>query len=163
MRNHPPATGADIPSLVPPNDGAECAVRVDAVTRRFGPVLAVDNLSLTVEPGQTLALLGPNGAGKTTTISMLLGLSAPDAGSIEVFGAAPGSPAARAGVGAMLQDGGMMPGVLVGELLAMVRSLYQRRWRMTRLSKSPSCAGSRSAASIGSRAVSRSGSAWQWR
>ena len=55
---------------------------------------------------------------------MLLGLSAPDAGRIEIFGSAPGSAAAHASVGAMLQDGGMMPGVLVGELLAMVRSLY---------------------------------------
>ena len=99
-------------------------MRVDGVTRRFGAVLAVDNLSLAVGHGETIALLGPNGAGKTTTISMLLGLSAPDSGSIEVFGSAPGSAAAHANVGAMLQDGGMMPGVLVGELLAMVRSLY---------------------------------------
>ncbi len=100
-------------------------MRVDGVTRRFGPVLAVDNVSLTVGHGETIALLGPNGAGKTTTISMLLGLSAPDSGSIEIFGSAPGSAAAHANVGAMLQDGGMMPGVLVGELLAMVHSLYQ--------------------------------------
>ena len=56
------------------------------VTRRFGAVLAVDNLSLAVGHGETIALLGPNGAGKTTTISMLLGLSAPDSGSIEIFG-----------------------------------------------------------------------------
>jgi ABC-2 type transport system ATP-binding protein len=100
-------------------------VRVDSVTRRFGAVLAVDNVSLTVGHGETIALLGPNGAGKTTTISMLLGLSQPDSGSIEIFGSAPGSAAAHANVGAMLQDGGMMPGVLVGELLGMVRSLYQ--------------------------------------
>jgi ABC-2 type transport system ATP-binding protein len=98
---------------------------VDSVTRRFGAVLAVDNVSLTVGHGETIALLGPNGAGKTTTISMLLGLSQPDSGSIEIFGSAPGSAAAHANVGAMLQDGGMMPGVLVGELLGMVRSLYQ--------------------------------------
>jgi ABC-2 type transport system ATP-binding protein len=99
-------------------------VRVDGVTRRFGGVVAVDNLSLVVGEGETLALLGPNGAGKTTTISMLLGLAAPDSGSIEIFGVAPGSATAHANVGAMLQDGGMMPGVLVVELLTMVRSLY---------------------------------------
>jgi ABC-2 type transport system ATP-binding protein len=129
MTNHTSDSTADGPRsgapglLVSDGDGA-CAVRVDGVTRRFGPVLAVDNLSLAVRSGETLALLGPNGAGKTTTISMVLGLSAPDAGRIEVFGAAPGSAAAHASVGAMLQDGGMMPGVQVGELLAMVRSLY---------------------------------------
>jgi ABC-2 type transport system ATP-binding protein len=124
MTSHPSATGIRTPGLVRSDAAGECAVRVQGVTRRFGPVLAVDNLSLTVEQGRTVALLGPNGAGKTTTISMLLGLSAPDAGSIEIFGAVPGSATAHASVGAMLQDGGMMPGVLVGELLAMVRSLY---------------------------------------
>ena len=124
MTSHPSATGIRTPGLVRSDAAGECAVRVQGVTRRFGPVLAVDNLSLTVEQGRTVALLGPNGAGKTTTISMLLGLSAPDAGSIAIFGSAPGSATAHASVGAMLQDGGMMPGVLVGELLAMVRSLY---------------------------------------
>ena len=124
MTSHPSATGIRTPGLVRSDAAGDCAVRVQGVTRRFGPVLAVDNLSLTVEQGRTVALLGPNGAGKTTTISMLLGLSAPDAGSIEIFGAVPGSATAHASVGAMLQDGGMMPGVLVGELLAMVRSLY---------------------------------------
>jgi len=123
MTYQPSATATRTPTFAP-SETAECAVRVDGVTRRFGAVIAVDNLSLTVERGQTVALLGPNGAGKTTTISMLLGLSTPDAGSIAVFGAAPGSAAAHASVGAMLQDGGMMPGVRVGELLAMVRSLY---------------------------------------
>jgi ABC-2 type transport system ATP-binding protein len=124
MTYQPSATTTRTPSFAPSETAAECAVRVDGITLRFGAVVAVDNLSLTVERGQTVALLGPNGAGKTTTISMLLGLSTPDAGSIAVFGAAPGSPAAHASVGAMLQDGGMMPGVRVGELLALVRSLY---------------------------------------
>ena len=104
-------------------DGPQ-AVVLDAVSRSFGPVLAVDSLSLAVERGQTLALLGPNGAGKTTTISMLLGLMPPDFGSIRVLGAQPGVAAARGLVGAMLQDGGMMPGVQVVELLSMARRLY---------------------------------------
>ena len=124
MTYHLSTTGSPTSSLPASPDGGDFAVRVDGVTRRFGAVLAVDNLSISVRHGETIALLGPNGAGKTTTISMLLGLSAPDAGSIEVFGSAPGSATAHANVGAMLQDGGMMPGVLVGELLAMVRSLY---------------------------------------
>src|ERR1035441_5889918 len=82
MTNHTSDSTADGPRsgapglLVSDGDGA-CAVRVDGVTRQFGPVLAVDNLSLAVRSGETLALLGPNGAGKTTTISMVLGLSAP--------------------------------------------------------------------------------------
>jgi ABC-2 type transport system ATP-binding protein len=117
QRNHDPGRAGTNETDVP-------AVAVAGLTRRFGSVLAVDALNLVVARGQTLALLGPNGAGKTTTISMLLGLSTPDAGTIEIFGASPAAAATRGLVGAMLQDGGMMPGVLVGELLAMVRGLY---------------------------------------
>jgi ABC-2 type transport system ATP-binding protein len=124
MTHHTFATGAAVVTPQRSTDGDAAAVRIDGVSRRFGDVLAVDNLSLTVGHGETVALLGPNGAGKTTTISMLLGLSVPDAGSIEVFGSTPGSAVAHANVGAMLQDGGMMPGVLIVELLAMIRTLY---------------------------------------
>jgi ABC-2 type transport system ATP-binding protein len=112
------------PGAVVTDEAGVPAVAVAGLTRRFGSVLAVDALDLIVVRGQTLALLGPNGAGKTTTISMLLGLSAPDAGSIKILGASPAAAAARGLVGAMLQDGGMMQGVLVGELLAMTRGLY---------------------------------------
>jgi ABC-2 type transport system ATP-binding protein len=100
------------------------AVVLDRVSRSFGTVRAVDELSMCVGRGETVALLGPNGAGKTTTITMLLGLERPDAGGIEVLGLTPGAAVARGLVGAMLQDGGMMPGVQVVELLAMVRTLF---------------------------------------
>ncbi len=56
-------------------------VEVRGLTKTFGAVRAVDELSFTVEPGQVTGFLGPNGAGKTTTLRMLLGLIAPDAGS----------------------------------------------------------------------------------
>jgi ABC-2 type transport system ATP-binding protein len=62
-------------------------VRVEGLTKRFGPVLAVDDISFTIAPGETVALLGGNGAGKTTTITMLLGLLLPSAGLVEVLGA----------------------------------------------------------------------------
>ena len=62
------------------------AIRVDGLTKRYGAVLAVDDLSFRVGRGQTIGLLGGNGAGKTTTISMLLGLLIPSAGSITVLG-----------------------------------------------------------------------------
>ncbi|MGD0194318.1 MAG: ABC transporter ATP-binding protein [Candidatus Dormibacteria bacterium] len=124
MTNSVSAPVSPVANLPTSLDGNAAAVRVEAVTRRFGDVVAVDNLDLVVGHGETIALLGPNGAGKTTTISMLLGLSTPDSGRIEIFGSAPGSATAHANVGAMLQDGGMMPGVQIIELLAMVRSLY---------------------------------------
>ncbi|HQT61721.1 MULTISPECIES: ABC transporter ATP-binding protein [unclassified Acidiphilium] len=62
------------------------AVIVENLTKRFGTVRAVDSVSFRLPAGTTCGLLGGNGAGKTTTISMLLGILAPDAGSIEVLG-----------------------------------------------------------------------------
>jgi ABC-2 type transport system ATP-binding protein len=56
------------------------------LTRRFGDFLAVDDIHLTVAPGQFYGFLGPNGAGKSTTIKMLTGLLAPSSGSIEILG-----------------------------------------------------------------------------
>ena len=60
-------------------------------------VVAVDDVDLTVQPGEIVAFLGPNGAGKTTTVDMLLGLTSPDAGTIEVYGATPAEAASKAG------------------------------------------------------------------
>ncbi|MHB1488723.1 MAG: ATP-binding cassette domain-containing protein, partial [Acidimicrobiales bacterium] len=57
----------------------------------YGPVKAVNNLSLTAEQGLVLALLGPNGAGKTTTVETLEGYRAPDSGRVRVLGLDPGA------------------------------------------------------------------------
>jgi ABC-2 type transport system ATP-binding protein len=62
------------------------AIEVSGLTKRFGEVLAVDDLSFTVDEGRIVGFLGPNGAGKTTTLRMLLGLVNPTAGSSTVFG-----------------------------------------------------------------------------
>jgi ABC-2 type transport system ATP-binding protein len=59
------------------------------LTKRYGDFVAVDNLNLTVYKGEVFGLLGPNGAGKTTTILMLLGLTDPSAGSVQVLGLDP--------------------------------------------------------------------------
>jgi len=59
---------------------------VSGLTKRFGPILAVDNLSFTVEPGSVTGFLGPNGAGKTTTLRTLLGLVQPTAGTATIGG-----------------------------------------------------------------------------
>ncbi len=62
------------------------AIQVDSVTKRFGSTLALDDVSISVEPGRVLALLGPNGAGKTTLIRILTTLLTPDAGRVRVAG-----------------------------------------------------------------------------
>ncbi|HYN56536.1 MAG TPA: ABC transporter ATP-binding protein [Motilibacterales bacterium] len=61
-------------------------VEVGGLSKRFGPVHAVDGLSFTVAPGRVTGFLGPNGAGKTTTLRMLLGLATPDAGTATIGG-----------------------------------------------------------------------------
>lgn len=62
------------------------ALKVHALTRRFGEFTAVEGINLTVESGQFYGFLGPNGAGKSTTIKMLTGLLAPTSGTIEILG-----------------------------------------------------------------------------
>ena len=62
------------------------AIEVSGLTKRFGDVLAVDNLSFTADEGRVVGFLGPNGAGKTTTLRMLLGLVNPTAGDATVLG-----------------------------------------------------------------------------
>ncbi|MEW9528115.1 ABC transporter ATP-binding protein [Microbispora sp. NPDC049125] len=57
-----------------------------SLAKRFGPVTAVDDVSLTVGEGEIAGLLGPNGAGKSTTLHMLLGLVTPDSGTVRMFG-----------------------------------------------------------------------------
>ncbi|OHX14845.1 ABC transporter ATP-binding protein [Chromobacterium sphagni] len=62
------------------------AIEIEAVSKRYGQLQALDKVSFNVEPGEFFALLGPNGAGKTTLISALAGLARPDSGSIRVMG-----------------------------------------------------------------------------
>jgi len=103
----------------------ETAVNFHDVTKNFGSaVRAVDNLSLTINRGETVALLGPNGAGKTTTANLLLGLLRPTSGQVQVLGAAPKDTIAAGRIGAMLQDGGLMPGVSVAAMVGLARDLY---------------------------------------
>jgi len=64
----------------------EPAIRVDGLTKRFGRIAAIENLSMSVAPGEVFGFLGPNGAGKSTTIRLLLGLIRPTAGTAKIFG-----------------------------------------------------------------------------
>ena len=89
-----------------------------------GPIRAVRGIDVSIAPGETVALLGPNGAGKSTTIDMLLGLSAPDTGTVSVFGRPPRESVDAGLVGAMLQTGGLIRDLSVRELVAMMASLY---------------------------------------
>ena len=65
-------------------------ISATALSRRYRDQVALDNLSLTVEPGTVTGLLGRNGAGKTTLMRIITGQEFPTSGSIQVFGAGPG-------------------------------------------------------------------------
>ena len=87
------------------------AISVQGLTKRFGDVLAVDQLDFEIDQGTVAGFLGPNGAGKTTTLRMLLGLVAPTAGTATIAGRPYRElpdPARR--VGAVLEASGFHPG-----------------------------------------------------
>ena len=100
------------------------AVRLSEVTKDFGEVHAVRGIDLTLEPGEIVAFLGPNGAGKTTTIDMVLGLSQPTSGTVEVLGLHPRQAIARGLVSAVMQTGGLLKDLTVRETVAYTASLF---------------------------------------
>jgi len=86
-------------------------VRTEHLTKHYGKLVAVDDLSLEVHRGQVFGFLGPNGAGKSTTMSMILGLIAPTSGNIEVFGRSVKSNLADilGKIGAVMESPGFYP------------------------------------------------------
>ncbi|HMJ07446.1 MAG TPA: ATP-binding cassette domain-containing protein, partial [Pyrinomonadaceae bacterium] len=85
---------------------SDITLRVENVTKRFGEFTAVDDLSFDVRAGRVFGFLGPNGAGKTTTIRMIVGIMAPDRGSIEFFGERM-SPALQDRIGYLPEERGL--------------------------------------------------------
>jgi ABC-2 type transport system ATP-binding protein len=102
------------------------AAELDAVTKRFGPITALNGVSFAVDEGQVVALLGPNGAGKTTALSVLLGLRRPGSGTARLYGADPRRPAARRQVGTTPQVSGFPATLRVRELIDLVTRHYDR-------------------------------------
>ncbi|WP_248786342.1 ATP-binding cassette domain-containing protein, partial [Escherichia coli] len=79
------------------------------VSKAYGDVRALEEVSLTLVPGEKVALLGPNGSGKSTLVGLALGLLRPDAGQVQLFGESPKSLRARSRLGAMLQSAAIPP------------------------------------------------------
>lgn len=100
------------------------AVDLQHLTKRYGRVTAVDDLTLAIAPGEIVAFLGPNGAGKTTTIDMMLGLARPDSGTVQVYGQAPADAIAHGDISAVMQTGGLLKDFTVGETVRYTASLY---------------------------------------
>src|SRR3954451_19995945 len=100
------------------------AVRLSGVTKDFGPVHAVRGIDLELAQGEVVAFLGPNGAGKTTTIDMILGLSQPTGGDVEVLGLSPRQAIAHGLVSAVMQTGGLLKDLTVRETVEYTASLF---------------------------------------
>jgi spermidine/putrescine transport system ATP-binding protein len=99
--------------------GARGSVELTGVTKRFGTMVAVDQLNLTVQPGEFLSLLGPSGCGKTTTLRMLAGFEQPDEGHIRISGEyVQGVPPYKRDVNTVFQHYALFPHMTVAENVA---------------------------------------------
>ena len=94
------------------------------VSKNYGAVCALEDVTLNIQAGEVVALLGPNGAGKTTAVSLLLGLLRPTAGEARLFGENPQDATSRMRVGTMLQVSGVPQTLRVNEHIDLFRSYY---------------------------------------
>jgi ABC-2 type transport system ATP-binding protein len=101
-------------------------LEVAALTKRFGDVLAVDDLSFAVEPGEIFGFLGGNGAGKTTTLRMVLDIIRPTSGRIAVLGKAPDRRSASA-IGFLPEERGLYANMSAIDVIAYFGQLKQMR------------------------------------
>ncbi|HEX4254646.1 MAG TPA: ABC transporter ATP-binding protein, partial [Streptosporangiaceae bacterium] len=102
-------------------------IEVSGLHKEYGPKVAVDDVSFSVEPGEIFGILGPNGAGKTTSVECITGLRKPDRGRISVLGLDPqrDHDELREQVGVQLQDGQLPEKIWVREALELYASFYQ--------------------------------------
>lgn len=94
------------------------------VTRRYGGVVALDGVDLSVAAGELVGLLGPNGAGKSTLINLLVGIRRPTSGTVTLFGGSPLDPARRRQIGVTPQETGLPSTLRVGEVVDYVSAHY---------------------------------------
>jgi len=102
------------------------AIQTHGLTRRFGALTAVEDVTLSVAPGQFFGFLGPNGAGKSTTIKMLTGLLEPSAGTIEILGLPFGASALelKRQIGVVPEGMALMGRLTAPEYLRFVGRMY---------------------------------------
>ena len=108
-----------------PANAASVVAQLTGVTRRYGKLIALDDIDLELRRGELMALLGPNGAGKTSAIALWLGLAEPDAGQATLLGGSPLAVTTRRGIGVMMQDVTLTNGLKVRELIEQTACYYR--------------------------------------
>src|SRR5436190_10084916 len=103
-------------------DESKPTLVVDHVTKSFGDFTAVNDLSIQVKPGRVFGLIGPNGAGKTTTIRMIVNITVPDSGRIELLGQ-PMTTSMQDRIGYLPEERGLYKRMKVGEQLRFFAEL----------------------------------------
>lgn len=107
------------------------AIEVSGASKTFNahsrsPVHALKNVDLSVQRGEIVALLGTNGAGKTTLVDLILGLSRPTAGTVEVLNNSPKLAIYRQNIGALMQTGGLLHEMTVQDTVKMIAATFPR-------------------------------------
>jgi ABC-2 type transport system ATP-binding protein len=100
-------------------------VHLDRASRRYGDVVALDDVSLSIDSGRIVGLLGPNGAGKTTLLSLIQGLRRPTSGTVKLLGGSPSDYRTRAGLGSTPQETALPPTLMVGEVIDYVGAHFE--------------------------------------
>jgi ABC-2 type transport system ATP-binding protein len=118
------------PNGSPPMQGGDAIVEVEGLSKAFGEVGVVDNISLRVPHGQLFGLIGPSGCGKTTLVRLMVGLLAPSEGTIRVLGVDPVQfkPKHREQIGYTPQGFVLYPTLTVRQNANFVAGLYGLRW-----------------------------------
>ncbi|AHI03425.1 ABC transporter ATP-binding protein [Corynebacterium falsenii DSM 44353] len=137
---HPADTPANTPPS-PPRDSASHIATLSGITKTFPTrsstartstarkskaraLTALDDVSLTIAPGEIIGLLGPNGAGKSTLIDLILELTTPTSGTVSVCGTSPRRAIAHSQVGAVLQTGGLLPDLTIEQTIRLISSTF---------------------------------------
>ncbi|WP_396655262.1 ABC transporter ATP-binding protein [Microbacterium sp.] len=109
------------------NTNASALATLHGVTRRYGDTIAVDDVTLEIEPGEIVGMLGPNGAGKTTILSLIQGLRRPSSGTVRLFGGDPRDARSRMRLGGTPQETALPETLRVGEVMDFVGRHFDRR------------------------------------